>query len=75
VESTLIGEILARLILAYILASQKYLDIFWIYFSESPFWKISRGLIFSEYPSEKILCGLIFVNAMILKKKKLKYKW
>jgi len=31
--TTLIGEILARLILA----SQKNLDIFWIYFSESSF--------------------------------------
>ena len=40
--STLIGEILARLI------SQKNLAIFWIYFSESPFQEISRGLIFAN---------------------------
>jgi len=29
-------------------ASQQNLDIFWIYFSESPFRKISAGIIFAN---------------------------
>jgi len=46
-STTLIGEIFARLILAYI-SESKNLDIFWIYFSESQFQKILRGLILAN---------------------------
>ena len=52
------GEFFAKLILVLrILASQENLDIFWIYFSESPFQKILRGLIFANTCLKKFRMG------------------
>jgi len=49
--------------LAYILASQKNLDIFWIYLANRHF-----GKFHVDSPFRKISRGLIFASAMILKK-------
>ena len=61
----LIGEILAKLILAYISESQK-VWFFWIYFSESPFQKISNTNL------RKIWSGLIFACVIFSLRKNFK---